>query len=160
MSGKNRPPQVMKVVTIIVLYKKYPHIIKYGDTFYFINANMKILFVRQLLHRLHMISKKFPVPAEHLSFMVKSSTFPSLMDIISVSCPPTSIIVLFVYVLTIYVQCNIIILQRVINTKFRDLEKIITADDWLLKSIVGSHYHYIHLSKSGKVTIPNHKGDV
>lgn len=44
--------------------------------------------------------------------------------------------------------------------KFRELEKIITADGWKLKGIVGSHHQYVHSTKNGKVTIPNHKGDV
>lgn len=44
--------------------------------------------------------------------------------------------------------------------KFRELEKIIIADGWKYKDCVGSHYQYMHPVKEGKVTIPNHKGDV
>jgi len=43
---------------------------------------------------------------------------------------------------------------------FKELEKIIKADGWKLKNVVGSHYHYEHSVKSGKVTIPYHKGDI
>ncbi len=43
---------------------------------------------------------------------------------------------------------------------FRELEKILIKDGWVLKAIKGSHYHYIHSEKPGKITIPNHKGDV
>jgi predicted RNA binding protein YcfA (HicA-like mRNA interferase family) len=43
---------------------------------------------------------------------------------------------------------------------FRELEKIVKADGWFLDSINGSHYHYEHASKTGKVTIPCHPGDL
>ena len=38
---------------------------------------------------------------------------------------------------------------------FKQMEKIIKADGWIL-SIQGSHNQYVHPSKPGKVTIPNH----
>ena len=41
-----------------------------------------------------------------------------------------------------------------------DGEKIIEADGWVYKNSRGSHDHYIHPTKSGKVTIPNHRGDL
>lgn len=44
--------------------------------------------------------------------------------------------------------------------RFREIEKIILADGWQLKKIKGSHHSYIHPSKTGKVTIPNHPGDL
>lgn len=44
--------------------------------------------------------------------------------------------------------------------KFRELEKIIINDGWSYKEAVGSHYQYVHPIKPGKVTIPNHKGDI
>lgn len=43
---------------------------------------------------------------------------------------------------------------------FRELDRLIRADGWVLKSVVGSHYHYVHPEKAGKVTIPRHKGDI
>ncbi|MDR0910651.1 MAG: type II toxin-antitoxin system HicA family toxin [Spirochaetaceae bacterium] len=43
---------------------------------------------------------------------------------------------------------------------FRDIERIIRKDGWVLMSIEGSHYHYKHASKTGKVTIPYHSGDI
>jgi len=33
-------------------------------------------------------------------------------------------------------------------------------DGWLLDTIGGSHYHYKHKIKKGKVTIPFHGGDI
>ena len=39
---------------------------------------------------------------------------------------------------------------------FNELEKIIVADGWHLDNITGSHYHYKHDLKKGKVTIPRH----
>ena len=44
--------------------------------------------------------------------------------------------------------------------KFKELEKLIKADGWIYKNARGSHNHYIHPIKSGKVTIPNHSGDI
>ena len=44
--------------------------------------------------------------------------------------------------------------------KFREIEKIITADGWTFKSSKGSHNHYKHPTKPGKVTIPKHAGDL
>jgi predicted RNA binding protein YcfA (HicA-like mRNA interferase family) len=43
---------------------------------------------------------------------------------------------------------------------FRELEKLILAAGWQYKNCVGSHYQYVHPVKSGKVTIPNHVGDI
>ena len=40
--------------------------------------------------------------------------------------------------------------------KALEMEKIILADGWVFKNQVGSHKHYIHPTKSGKVTIPFH----
>ena len=44
--------------------------------------------------------------------------------------------------------------------KPKELEKIILADGWKFKSQVGSHRHYYHPTKSGKVTIPFHSKDI
>ncbi|MCI8632467.1 MAG: type II toxin-antitoxin system HicA family toxin [Lachnospiraceae bacterium] len=42
--------------------------------------------------------------------------------------------------------------------KPREMEKIILADGWIFKHQVGSHKHYVHPTKPGKVTIPFHTG--
>jgi len=44
--------------------------------------------------------------------------------------------------------------------KPKELEKIILADGWKFKSQVGSHRHYSHPTKPGKVTIPFHAKDI
>lgn len=44
--------------------------------------------------------------------------------------------------------------------RFREIERIIMADGWKFKTAKGSHNHYIHPVKPGKVTIPNHPGDI
>jgi len=44
--------------------------------------------------------------------------------------------------------------------KAKEMERILFDDGWFLKNIKGSHYHYIHPSKKGKVTIPFHAGDL
>ena len=41
----------------------------------------------------------------------------------------------------------------------REIKKIIEADGWVYKNSRG-YDHYIHPTKSGKVTIPNHRGDL
>lgn len=43
---------------------------------------------------------------------------------------------------------------------FREIEKIVLNDGWVLQGSRGSHYYYTHPTKKGKVTIPNHKGDI
>ena len=42
----------------------------------------------------------------------------------------------------------------------RELEKELLKDGWIFKSQEGSHKHYVHPTKPGKVTIPFHKGDL
>ncbi len=42
----------------------------------------------------------------------------------------------------------------------REVEKILKADGWTLKNQRGSHRHYVHATKPGKVTIPVHRGDI
>ncbi|WP_353655150.1 type II toxin-antitoxin system HicA family toxin [Clostridium sp. WB02_MRS01] len=44
--------------------------------------------------------------------------------------------------------------------KPREMEKNILADGWVFKSQIGSHKHYSHPSKPGKVTIPFHGKDL
>lgn len=44
--------------------------------------------------------------------------------------------------------------------KPKDMERILLADGWILKNQVGSHRHYIHPYKSGKVTVPFHSKDI
>jgi predicted RNA binding protein YcfA (HicA-like mRNA interferase family) len=44
--------------------------------------------------------------------------------------------------------------------KFGELEKIIKADGWRLVKTKGSHCHYKHSTKLGKVTIACHPGDL
>jgi predicted RNA binding protein YcfA (HicA-like mRNA interferase family) len=44
--------------------------------------------------------------------------------------------------------------------KFREIEKILTDDGWVLKVVKGSHHQYVHPTKPGKVTIPYHGGDI
>jgi predicted RNA binding protein YcfA (HicA-like mRNA interferase family) len=44
--------------------------------------------------------------------------------------------------------------------KFQEIERIILDNGWILKTIKGSHYQYIHQTKPGKVTIPYHSGDI
>lgn len=44
--------------------------------------------------------------------------------------------------------------------KPKDMEKIILKDGWEFKSQTGSHKHYTHPTKQGKVTIPFHGKDL
>lgn len=38
----------------------------------------------------------------------------------------------------------------------KDIEKILKKDGWVLKNQEGSHKHYIHPTKKGKIQIPDH----
>lgn len=44
--------------------------------------------------------------------------------------------------------------------RVRELEKILRDDGWYLVKQVGSHRQYKHPVKPGKVTLPNHSGDI
>ncbi len=44
--------------------------------------------------------------------------------------------------------------------KAKELEKLIKKDGWIFKAQEGSHRHYIHPFKKGKVTIPFHSKDI
>lgn len=44
--------------------------------------------------------------------------------------------------------------------KFREVERLILDDGWYFKNQKGSHHQYKHPTKSGKVTIPEHAGDI
>jgi predicted RNA binding protein YcfA (HicA-like mRNA interferase family) len=41
---------------------------------------------------------------------------------------------------------------------FAQADKLVRDDGWILKTVNGSHHHYIHPTKPGKVTIPRHAG--
>ena len=43
---------------------------------------------------------------------------------------------------------------------FREADRMVRNDGWILESVEGSHYHYRHNVKLGKVTIPCHSGDL
>lgn len=40
--------------------------------------------------------------------------------------------------------------------KFRDIQRRIEADGWLLKTQLGSHRQYVHPTEPGKVTLAGH----
>lgn len=42
----------------------------------------------------------------------------------------------------------------------REMLKILKADGWVEKSQTGSHKQLVHPTKSGKVTVPIHSGDL
>lgn len=42
----------------------------------------------------------------------------------------------------------------------REAEKLLLKDGWYFVKQVGSHKHYKHPIKPGKVTIPFHSGDI
>ena len=44
--------------------------------------------------------------------------------------------------------------------KPREMEQIVLADGWVYKAQVGSHRHYVHPTKLGKVTIPFHSREL
>lgn len=44
--------------------------------------------------------------------------------------------------------------------RFREMQKKLLDDGWVLVDVSGSHYQYKHPEKPGKVTLPNHRGDI
>lgn len=42
----------------------------------------------------------------------------------------------------------------------KDLIKMLKKDGWILKNIVGDHYHFVHPTKMGKITVPHPRKDV
>ena len=49
---------------------------------------------------------------------------------------------------------------KVMPKKPREMEKEILDDGWIFKSQEGSHRHYVHPTKPGKVTIPFHSKEL
>lgn len=44
--------------------------------------------------------------------------------------------------------------------RFREVEKKLLDDGWYRVDGSGSHQQYKHPTKQGKITVPNHTGDV
>lgn len=42
----------------------------------------------------------------------------------------------------------------------KEIENLLLADSWYHKNTKGSHKQFKHPTKPGKVTIPQHKGDL
>lgn len=42
----------------------------------------------------------------------------------------------------------------------RETEKLLLADGWVHKNTKGSHKQFVHPQKPGKITVPQHKGDL
>ena len=42
----------------------------------------------------------------------------------------------------------------------KEIEKILLADVWYHKNTKGSHKQFKHPTKPGKVTVPQHSGDI
>ena len=44
------------------------------------------------------------------------------------------------------------------NVRFREVEKILLDDGWYEVGQKGSHHHYKHPTKPGKIPVPEHGG--
>lgn len=44
--------------------------------------------------------------------------------------------------------------------RFIEVERLLLKDGWRRKDGNGSHHHYVHNTKPGKITVPNHPGDI
>ncbi len=44
--------------------------------------------------------------------------------------------------------------------KVREVLKLLNKDGWVVKDTKGSHVQLTHPTKPGKITVPNHKGDI
>ena len=52
------------------------------------------------------------------------------------------------------------IIRTIYVVRFKETEKRLLADGWVLKSQRGSHRQYVHPEKPGRVTLPSHTGDL
>jgi predicted RNA binding protein YcfA (HicA-like mRNA interferase family) len=43
--------------------------------------------------------------------------------------------------------------------KYRDFVKMLRENDWQIKSQQGSHQHWVHATRPGKVTVAGHPND-
>ena len=59
-----------------------------------------------------------------------------------------------------YAHYNINMERRDARIKFREVEKLLLKDGWYQVKQKGSHHQYKHPTKTGKVTIPEHGGDL
>ncbi len=50
--------------------------------------------------------------------------------------------------------------RYIINRKANEVISLLRKDGWILKAQKGSHAHYVHPVKSGKVTLPMRRGDL
>ena len=50
------------------------------------------------------------------------------------------------------------IIKEVGYMRFKEVERLLLKDGWKYKNSRGSHNYYIHPTKPGKITIPNHPG--
>lgn len=65
------------------------------------------------------------------------------------------------YLLTMRIMRAIMrIYNRRRYLRFREVEKIVLDDGWYMVNQKGSHRQYRHPQKAGKVTIPDHRGDI
>ena len=42
----------------------------------------------------------------------------------------------------------------------KEIIKMLEADGWILRAVEGSHHHFKHPSKKGKVTVPHPNKDL
>lgn len=51
-------------------------------------------------------------------------------------------------------------MRIIMGVRFKEIERILLADGWHQVAQKGSHRQYVHPTKPGKVTVPDHRGDV
>lgn len=69
------------------------------------------------------------------------------------------IILARIYIMRI-IGYNIFTEEVIMPKKPREMEREILDDGWVFKSQEGSHRHYVHPTKPGKVTIPFHSKEL
>lgn len=66
--------------------------------------------------------------------------------------------------MTLSISCLLIDIyaHNVYNTNMtvREVESKLFSDGWYMSKQIGSHRQYKHPTKSGKVTVPFHRGDL
>lgn len=44
--------------------------------------------------------------------------------------------------------------------RYKEIDKRLKKDGWILFAQRGSHCQFVHKTKAGKVTVPKHPGDI
>jgi ycfA family protein len=76
----------------------------------------------------------------------------------AVYCLGYPFFILYKYLIYVLTYVIIILLGGYMSSK--EIIKMLEADGWILRAVEGSHHHFKHPSKKGKVTVPHPNKDL